>query len=245
MQRLSEQDILRIWEGSVRQHPVEQALTVLSSIFPDLGRNDLLALSVGQRDSYLLTLRERLFGSQFTGYAECSQCGERLEFTFDAANIRVGAAPLEAVGQVQRIEVEGYEVHFRLPNSGDLAAIVGCRSVATARNILISRCITQVFHFGNEIAAVSLPEMVLNGVGKRILEHDPQAEVNIDLSCPACGHRWSVVFDIVTFLEVEILTYAKRLLREIHIMAMAYGWHEADILAMSAVRRQYYLEMVS
>jgi uncharacterized protein (UPF0212 family) len=245
MQRLSEQDILRIWEGSVRQHPVEQALTMLSSIFPDFRRNDLLALSVGQRDAYLLTLRERLFGSQFTGYAECSQCGERLEFTFDAANIRVGTAPIEAFGQVLRIEVENYEVHFRLPNSEDLTAIAECRSIAAARNILISRCIAQAFHDGNEIIPVSLPEMVLAGLGKQMLEYDPQAEVNIDLSCPGCGHRWSVVFDVVAFLWVEILAYAKRLLREVHTLARAYGWHEADILAMSAVRRQFYLEMVS
>jgi hypothetical protein len=245
MQRLSEQDILRIWESGVRQHPIEQALTMLSSIFPDFQRNELLTLSVGQRDAYLLALREQLFGSRFTGYAQCQQCQERLEFTFDATDIRVGAAPIEAVGQLLRIEVEDYEVHFRLPNSEDLAAIASCRSVASARNILISRCISQAFHDGIEIAPVALPETVLAGVGKHMLEHDPQAEVNIDLSCPGCGRRWSVVFDIVAFLWVGIHAYAKRLLREVHTLARAYGWYEADILAMSAVRRQFYLEMVS
>src|SRR5258708_2973663 len=245
MQRLSEQDILRIWESSVRQHPIEQALTMLSGIFPDLRNIELLALSVGQRDAYLLALRERLFGSQFTGYAECGQCGERLEFTFDATNIRVGAASIETVGQVLRLEVDDFEVDLHLANSGDLAAIASCRSVASARNILISRCVSQVFHDGKEIAAVALPEMVLAGLGKRMLEHDPQAEVTIDLSCPGCGQRWSVVFDVVAFLWVEIHAYAKRLLREVHTLARAYGWHEADILAMSALRRQFYLEMVS
>ena len=45
-------------------------------------------------------------------------------------------------------------------------------------------------------------------------------------------------------MKAELATQAKRLLREVHFLARAYGWREADILAMSARRRQAYLEMV-
>jgi hypothetical protein len=48
----------------------------------------------------------------------------------------------------------------------------------------------------------------------------------------------------VTFFWKEIAAHAKRLLREVHILAAAYKWREADILAMNPNRRQYYLEMV-
>jgi len=54
-----------------------------------------------------------------------------------------------------------------------------------------------------------------------------------------------VMFDIVSFFWSEICVQAKRLLREVHILARAYGWREADILSMSAARRQLYLEMVT
>jgi len=47
------------------------------------------------------------------------------------------------------------------------------------------------------------------------------------------------------FLWTEITSQARRLLHEVHLLATTYGWHEADILAMSAIRRQYYLEMVA
>jgi hypothetical protein len=33
-------------------------------------------------------------------------------------------------------------------------------------------------------------------------------------------------------------------MREVHRLARVYGWREADILSMSASRRQFYLEMV-
>jgi hypothetical protein len=66
----------------------------------------------------------------------------------------------------------------------------------------------------------------------------------IDLSCPACGHGWQVIFDIESFLWAKVSALAKRLLHEVHGLASAYGWTERDILALPAVRRQFYLEMI-
>jgi hypothetical protein len=40
-----------------------------------------------------------------------------------------------------------------------------------------------------------------------------------------------------------LTTWVRRLLREVHTLALAYGWREADILNMSARRRRFYLEM--
>lgn len=78
-----------------------------------------------------------------------------------------------------------------------------------------------------------------------MLECDPQAEVLLQLTCPSCQREWMITFDIVSFLWIEIHAHAKRLLQEVHTVARAYGWHEADILALSPVRRQFYLEMVA
>ncbi len=74
---------------------------------------------------------------------------------------------------------------------------------------------------------------------------DPQAETLIDLTCPACGHGWTVALDIGSFLWTRWNALAKRLLREVHVLARAYGWREPDILALSWIRRQAYLEMAS
>jgi hypothetical protein len=64
------------------------------------------------------------------------------------------------------------------------------------------------------------------------------------LTCAACGHRWSALFDIVAFFWTELCVRAERLLVEVHTMARAYGWREADILAMSEARRHCYLEFL-
>ena len=73
---------------------------------------------------------------------------------------------------------------------------------------------------------------------------DPQADVELALSCPACGHAWPAAFDIASFLWTEVDAWARVLLHEIHALASAYGWREADILALSPRRRRAYLELI-
>jgi hypothetical protein len=74
-------------------------------------------------------------------------------------------------------------------------------------------------------------------------EADPQADVQLNLSCPQCAAAWSAPFDIEAFLWTEIAAWAGRTLQEVHGLARAYGWREQDILSLSATRRRIYLEM--
>jgi hypothetical protein len=73
---------------------------------------------------------------------------------------------------------------------------------------------------------------------------DPMADIHLALNCPSCEHKWMAPFDIVAFLWREISAAARRLLREVHTLASAYGWTESEILALSPVRRRAYLEMI-
>lgn len=246
MRSLSGQELLLIWEVAQYQHPVDQALTILTVALPDVPRDDLLALSVGQRDTRLLDVRQATFGSWFAGFAECAVCQERLEFTFDATDIRslAGGEPVEMPLVCTQI-IESYELRFRLPNSLDLAHVARFRDVLAARNLLIQRCVLQISQQGVELALADLPESVLAIVAERMAECDPQAEVQLNLSCPACSNNWSIMFDIVSFFWTEICAQAKRSLREVHTLARAYGWPETDILSLSVARRQFYLEMVT
>jgi hypothetical protein len=75
-------------------------------------------------------------------------------------------------------------------------------------------------------------------------EADPQANVQLAITCPVCSKHWQAGFDIVSFFWNEIDAWAHRLLQEVHTLASAYGWREADILAMSPWRRQCYLAMI-
>ena len=73
---------------------------------------------------------------------------------------------------------------------------------------------------------------------------DPLGEIMLHFDCPACGTSFEESLDLSTFLWAEIEARAQRLLLEVHTLAVAYGWSEAEILSLNAARREIYLEMV-
>jgi uncharacterized protein (UPF0212 family) len=240
MRALSASELLSLWERGLAQSPIERALTLLAAANPEAAPDDMARLSIGQRDAQLLTLREWMFGSQLVSLASCPGCGEQLELAFDVSDIRASQAHQ---GQALSASVAGYEVDVRLPNSLDLAAIAG-HSSPEARRLLFDRCVVRVQRDGADAPLDQLPEDVKTAISEQMALADPQADVELALACPACGHQWQAIFDIAAFFWSEINAWAIRLLREVHALASVYGWREADIVALSPMRRQLYLDMI-
>lgn len=217
------------------QSPIQRALTLLTSACPETPPQQLAELSIGQRDALLLTLREWTFGTQIQSLATCPECGENLELTFSVADIRV-ATPTQLTEKLI-VNFADYEIELRLPNSLDLMTVSDSIT-------LLERCLLGVYHQGKVQSTQQLPTDVVNAVVAKMAQADPQADLQLNLVCPACSHQWLSTFDIVAFFWSEIQAWAVRTIRSVHILATAYGWREADILAMSPYRRQLYLEMV-
>jgi hypothetical protein len=224
-----------VWEHGAGQHPADRALTLLSACF-DKPREDLALLGLARRDRLLLEVYAELFGDALPAFAECAECGERLEYTLSARELCAATAdvPVDLSLKVGEITLR-----LRPPNSFDLGAASVCADVASARRLLATRCIVE-----GSVAAETLAEAVVDQISGRLAEADPQAEVLIDLDCARCHHGWQVAFEVERFLWMKVGAMARRLLREVHTLAHAYGWSERDILALSPVRRQFYLEAV-
>lgn len=242
MRPLFAPDILKVWEQGQAQHHLDKALTLLLAAFPDTTRDKLAVLSIGQRDAYLLALRELTFGTKLRCFAECPGCKEHLEFAIKTADIR--QLPLSGEKN-QELEIDEVQVRYRMPNSLDLAAIAGSGEVDTTRNLLVQRCVLEVIRNGDPVDFNELPAEVKAKLVAHMAEQEPQADVMLDIHCPACGHQWQTIFDIVSFFWAELNAEARRLLYDIHALALAYGWRESDILSMSDTRRQFYLGMVT
>ena len=241
MRILSDHEVLRVWETGLAQHPVDRALTILATAFTDTYQDRLATMSVGQRDGHLMDIREANFGSGVSGVAECPECGELLEWALNLADIR-STRDVADEGEPNRFAVDNYELSYRLPNSTDLAAVTLGGDVPAGRAVLLGRCVLEAKENGARIEPSSLPEAVVLGLAAEMEARDPQAETLLDFECPGCGSRWQAHFDILTFLWAEIQSRARRLLGEVHSLACAYAWSEADILGMSPVRRRFYLE---
>jgi len=237
---LSTWTLLDIWERGLAQPVAWQALLLLAAAAPETPLDELAALSIGRRDSQLLSLREQLFGRQLSAVAGCPACGERLELSFTTEDLHVPGD--HDAGGAQELVMDGYHLQLRPPNSHDLLALAAASDPATAEALLLARCIS-VGQDGAAEAPERLPETVRQAAVESLAAADPQADIVIDISCPACQHAWQAPFDIASYLWRELESWAMRVLREVHDLALAYGWGEADILALTPLRRHLYLEM--
>lgn len=241
MRPLTASKLLRVWERTSRRTAVERTLLLLAAACPERSVEELARLSIGKRDALLIALREWTFGPRFVACVPCAACQQTLEISFDVSDIRV--EPTNNSDDLS-VKADGYEVHFRLPNSEDVASLGGLNA-ESAEEALLRRCVLRLTAGGQEESTLNLPASVWELVSQRMVAADPQAQIEIAMSCVSCSHKWSVTFDIVSYFWNELNGWAQRILREVHALASAYGWHEEEILSLSPWRRQLYVDLVN
>ncbi|MDC8757016.1 hypothetical protein [Janthinobacterium fluminis] len=249
MQMPTAKDLLLAWEGGLEQSPTRRAVAMLAAAMPRAAAGHLAALPVGARDARLFRLRRALFGETMAALAQCPVCGERLDVTFSIDDV-CGPAGMhdddddERDATVHQLHSGGYDIHFRVPNSADLLSLSFADDGAVPQLALLRRCVSAVLRGGAAVPLEALPAPALAAIAEAMAVADPQARIELALDCPACGHAWRNLLDIAEFLWRELDAWAQRMLHDVHTLARAYGWSEADILALPARRRDMYLDMV-
>ncbi|HEX9775220.1 MAG TPA: hypothetical protein VGB83_06540 [Actinomycetota bacterium] len=235
MDPLSPVEVLDAWETGFSLAPARRTLALLAAA-TGRGVADLAAEPVAARDAALLDLRVAHFGDTIDAVASCPACGEALELSLDASALLAPSVPADVV-----VERRGFRVRFRLPSTEDVVTVAPSEG---AREALIRRCVVEARREGEAIDAEALPPDLLDAIDERMGSADP-SNVVLDLSCAACGHAWRAPFDAGALLWRELDALARRLALDVHTLASAYGWSEADILLMSPARRRLYAEAVA
>jgi hypothetical protein len=236
-------ELLTVWESAFDRRPAERALALLAVAMPELGYGGVAACSIGARDEMLLALRERLFGAELASVAHCPACKTMVETTWHAGALRDSIGSSSPAPLQLEVVAEAHRISYRLPTSADLLAVGEEGDPDTLRNNLLNRCVLEASANGAPVALDKVPAAALAALEASMAAADPMADIDCALECPACGHGWSIDFDIGAYLWNELHAWAQRLLVDVHKLARAYGWREADILAMSPGRRSLYVEM--
>jgi hypothetical protein len=231
MQGFSNSDVLTLWERGAGLHPLDRSLLTLGAAAP-MASDDYADWSLGRRNRALFELHAACFGAQLQGWSACPACGDKVEFELESRDL-LGASRAAHPGTAVTIRGESY----RLPTSRDLAGVLAEDPDKAAR------CLLQRCRLG-DAPPDSWNDDVLGEAGDALAAADPLAEVQLALDCPACSHQWNDALDIGSFVWAEVESRARRLLWEVHTLASAYGWSEAETLGLSTVRRAGYLAMV-
>ncbi len=236
----SDRDLLEIWEQGRHYTLLGKCMLLLERASPGASLEALLQLPIGERDYKLLQLRRRLFGERLTNVAHCPQCEARLEWEMDARTLQVHTPSTPSDTRTFHFEHEGDTVTFRLPNSEDVLEALSDGNGSSEETVL-QRCVQAEDPTGKP---GKMSESLRQAISRAMADKDPQADLQIDLACPDCGHAWSLSFDILPYLWEEVHDRALRTLRDVAVLAARFGWPEHEILSLSRYRRNLYLTML-
>jgi hypothetical protein len=217
---------LALWERISDEHPLDRALSILEALGGG-PRDELARLPLDQRDRRLYAAAADLFGPRVAVSAHCPDCRAETEVGFTVAEVLAlpPADPRPTVGW------QGRSIAYRPPDSRDLAAAL--RAGSDGRAVLLRRLV------GDE-AAEELLDVVEADLAARA---GPEA-MTLAFGCTGCGREMVEPFDILDYLWRRLVAQAHRLLRDIHIIASAYGWTTAEILSLGAARRATHVAMI-
>jgi len=226
-------DILTLWERGVAAAPIERALLLAGEARPDLGMQQCWALPLGQRDQAIAALRTRLFGPAAELTSRCPRCGTEVEVVVaDVARVYEEAF----ASPPPRPQLQG--LSLRAVTSEDLAAA----ETAAAQGKDLRAVIIE--HVATVSEGETVPELDPSTLDAALESLDAAAELRFELTCLDCGSRWIALLDIADCTWRELARAAGRIADEVAALASAYGWREADTLAMSRTRRALYLERI-
>jgi hypothetical protein len=231
--------LLRAWESGAAVAPLDRAPSLLHSLgaVPASVRTD--ELTVGQCDARLFELRRAMFGETLEVVTTCPMCQVEVELTVTLGELQ----PPVREGRVAplTVQADGYMLLCRIPCNEDLRMLAGRAGEVTLRDLL-ERCVLEAKPSeGPPVAPGELPEATVEAIMEALAETDPGAHTTLHVRCP-CGGEWADELDIRDVVWTDLTEWVGRTLTEVHQLAQAYGWSEAEILAMSGWRRRWYLE---
>jgi hypothetical protein len=235
MRTLAQAELLALWETGRSLEPLDRGVLAACAVSPELG--NAADWPLGERNRALARLHCAAFGGVLRGWTKCLECEEKLEFAFDGHSVAEAESEVPEAEQSRQMVTVGKWL-FRLPTSRDLAIASAVKNEQEAMRRLLNSCCADaepVTEWSDEEVEV---------IETRLAEADPMADILLHFDCPSCSASFDESLDLGEFVWAEIERQANRILRDVHVLASAYGWSEGEILALSPARRSAYLEMV-
>lgn len=216
-------DFLAAWEEGAGEHPLDRALGLIAAV-EGTPRGEAAALPIDRRDRALYRIAARLFGDRINLIVACPDCAGETELSFYASDAL--AVPASA----ERVALADGSV-CRLPDSRDLAAAL---RAPEPEAVLLAALLDAP---APDPARAAEAETALARAGGL-------ADLTLAHHCDACGADGEAAFDILDYLWRRISAEAQRLLRDIHVIARAYGWSSDAVMALSPGRRAAHIALI-
>lgn len=229
---------LALWEACTASHDrvtgidrfIDTAMTFDS---PQAGAEDL---STGDRQFVMAELTRRFAAGPFWMTVSCTGCDTPYDIEIDLDRLPI--SPAGETYPLSRATISSGEVEIRVPTGADQAAIAGIDDAMEAVAALAQRCI--VTPDRSLADDPDIRDADIATIDAALQATAPQVATSVASRCPDCDTANESAFDTASLFVASVTNP----LPEVHAMAMAYHWSEAEILALPRDRRHAYLALI-
>lgn len=200
-------------------------------------------LTVGERIAGLLRIMARTGERELPLEPQCRapECGRRME-TALAVDELLDAHREAGEREVLSVRLDGRELRLRRPTGRDQlgwqsdlpGADPEARSAEVLRTLLVDS--------PAEDTTVTVDEV--RAVAEAMETFDPLVNVILTVRCPYCDRPSRYEIDVQEEVLARLRRIQRRLIEEVHRLALDYHWTEAEVMALPAWRRARYLRLV-
>jgi hypothetical protein len=192
------------------------------------------ALSVPDRRFLMIQLACR-FGASFAWWTRaCEECGTLFQFPLDLGELP--ATPAGDLYPETEVQTTRLRVRIRVPTGADQLQVAAAADGASASRLLARLCVAPC----DEATIDDLSAEDLALIDQGLKDLGPTLPWGVEALCPECETRNAVPIDTMGW----IAGVADGPTAAVHEIAMAYGWSERDILALSRAQRLKYLALI-
>ena len=249
--RVSPRELNGFDEQSVRGVDTAAAIGLLDRLLagpPGSAAEDLKAirLTASQRDRLLAAVYERTFGPRIESTVRCTNCREAVDVTFPLEDLLVAFSGAASSPTADALPDGTFRLpnglRFRLPTGEDETAVAGL-SPEEAEREMLERCVIER-ESGVDPNSVREATVQDAAVQEAMEEVAPVLDLDLHGRCPECGAEQSVHFDMQFYLLRAIEQERKQMGREVHRLAIAYGWSLNEILGLFRSERRAFVELI-
>jgi hypothetical protein len=205
---------------------------------PDGAGLDWAGVPASELAAVALVVRQAWVGDLLAtdGWCPDPGCRTRVDVSFRVGEYLGHVRPtvpagVEATGDGW-YRLTGEEVRFRVPSVADLVEALGGSDGVVA---LSASC----------VVPADLDDDQWSRVDRALESISPPLDGTVGGACPQCGASLELRFDPCSYVMAELRDLFAGLYYEVHLLASAYRWSEADILDLQRSRRIAYAHLVS